>query len=296
MWPMRVAVLDVGSNTVRLLVADRNERGLVAVHEAKEHLGLGEEVERDGVISTERLARAAVCVRRFARDAREFNAVALEVIVTAPGRQSANAADLVAVLAAAAGAPVRVVSPEEEGRLAYEGALAALENPPRTVAVCDIGGGSSEIAVGTPDAGPAWLVSLDVGSLRLAHRFLTEDPPGRKALAALRADVAASLEGLTPPMPMAALAAGGAARALGKVVGPELGEEELAEAERRLAKRPAAEIVKRYRIHPARARTLPAGAVILSEVQRLLGVPLGVSRTGLREGAALALLAEAAAA
>ncbi len=293
---MRIAVLDVGSNTVRLLVADRNERGLVAVHEAKEHLGLGEEVERDGVISTERLARAAVCVRRFARDAREFNAVALEVIVTAPGRQSANADDLVAVLAAAAGAAVRVLSPEEEGRLAYDGALAALENPPATVAVCDIGGGSSEIAVGTPDAGPAWLVSLDVGSLRLAHRFLTEDPPGRKALAALRADVAASLDGLTPPMPKAALAAGGAARALAKVVGPELGEEELAEAERLLAKRPAAEVVKRYRIHPARARTLPAGAVILSEVQRLLGVPLGVSRTGLREGAALALLSEAAAA
>ena len=97
--------------------------------------------------------------------------------------------------------PARVVSPEEEGRLAYEGAVAAFPDLPATVAVCDVGGGSTEIAVGTPDAGPAWLVSLDIGSLRLAHRFLEADPPGKKALAAAHADVAETLEGITPPLP-----------------------------------------------------------------------------------------------
>jgi exopolyphosphatase/pppGpp-phosphohydrolase len=110
------------------------------------------------------------------------------------------------------------------------------------------------------------------------------------------AELAAAFEGLTAPLPQAAFATGGTARALKKLVGPILGEDELAGAVRRLTKRSAAQIARTMGVDRERARTLAAGALILGEVQRLLGTPLVVSAAGLREGAALALLSESAAA
>ncbi|MDQ3669325.1 MAG: hypothetical protein M3377_03440 [Actinomycetota bacterium] len=293
---MRVAIIDVGSNTVRLLVADRSSAKLTPVHEARTFLGLGEEVELLGRIRAERLARVAACAASYARAARELGALAVEVIVTAPGRQSQNADDLVAALATATGARTRVLSAEEEGRLAYEGAVAALPSIPASVAVCDVGGGSTELVVGTARGGPAWARSVDLGSLRLTRRFLAEDPPGKKALAVARDEVRRSLDGMAAPIPILALATGGTARAVAKLVSLPLGGSELTYAVRRLAKRSSGEIAKRYGIDPARARTLAAGAVILAEVQERVGVPFDVARGGLREGAALAALEELAAA
>ncbi len=293
---MRVGVVDVGSNTVRLLVADLAANGLTPVRHERVYLALGDEVERLGRLTEARLDDAAKVTRGYARLARELGVETLDVIVTAPGRQAENGPELVGALASASGAPVRVLSPDEEGRLAWEGVVASLSSPPASIAVCDVGGGSTEVVVGTPDGGPAWQRSWDVGAVRLTRRFVREDPPGRKAMAAIREEVAERLAGTAPPLPLAALAAGGTARAVAKLAGARLGEQELAVALRRLAKRPSRELAKRYRIDPARARTLPAGAAILAEIQTRLETPFTVSRAGIREGALLALVAEAAAA
>lgn len=292
---MKVGIVDVGSNTVRLLVAGMEHGTLVAVREEREHLFLGEEVERDGRLSERRIAGVALCVAEHMRLAREHGAASVRVLVTAPGRQSANGQELVGALAAATGASVRILSADEEGRLAFAGAVAAAAPACESVAVCDVGGGSTEVVVGTVEGGPAWTRSLDLGAVRLTERFFAEDPPGRKALAAASAELERRLDGFAPPLPQVALAAGGTARALRKIVGRTLDADDLEEALRILGKRPSQKTAKAFVLHERRARTLAAGAIVLSGVQRRLGVPLEVSREGLREGAALALLEELAA-
>ena len=176
------------------------------------------------------------------------------------------------------------------------GALARAQSLPESVAVCDVGGGSTEILVGTRAAGPVWGRSFDLGSIRLTERLLGADPPDKRALAAVRAEVERQLAGTVPPLPQAALATGGSARALRRLVGRILGEEELEEAIRILRRRSAARIAATFELDLVRARTLAAGAVVLAEAQRRLCIPLQVARGGVREGAALGLLAEAAAA
>jgi exopolyphosphatase/guanosine-5'-triphosphate,3'-diphosphate pyrophosphatase len=292
---MNVAVVDVGSNTVRLLVARREGSELVALDEGREHLFLGEDVERDGRLSAVRIDEAAECVAGFVHSARVLNASAVEVIVTAPGRQGANGDELVRALVAAGGARVRVLSADEEGELAFAGAVAAAGPPAGSVAVVDVGGGSTEVVVGTTEGGPAWSRSLDIGAVRLTARHLADDPPGKRALAAAREEVGRHLDGFAPPLPQAALATGGTARALRKLVGKELGAGDLDAALAILAKRPAAKTAKTFGLHERRARTLAAGAVVFAELQKRLGIALEVSRAGLREGAALALLDELAA-
>jgi exopolyphosphatase/guanosine-5'-triphosphate,3'-diphosphate pyrophosphatase len=293
---MKVGIVDVGSNTVRLLVARRQAGGLASLAEEREHLFLGEEVERKGRLSPGRIHEAACCAAAYTRRARALGADAVEVIVTAPGRQSANGDRLAHNLAVATAAPVRVLAADEEGRLAFAGAVAAAAGLPESVAVCDVGGGSTEAVVGTVAGGPAWSRSLDIGAVRLTERFLVDDPPGNQALASARAEVERHFEAFAPPLPQVALASGGTARALRRLVGRELEAEELAAALHILGKRPSAKVAKTFGFHEYRARTLAAGAVILSCLQARLGVPLKVSRAGLREGAALALLDELAAA
>jgi exopolyphosphatase / guanosine-5'-triphosphate,3'-diphosphate pyrophosphatase len=294
---MRVGVVDVGSNTVRLLVADAcSPRRVDTLHERRAFVGLGVDVDRLGWISSGKLCEAIQTVREYAEAARELWCDDLEVVVTAPGRRSANADELVAALALAAHAPVRVLSAEDEARLAFTGALLGVEAGAGSVAVCDSGGGSTEVVIGTVREGPVWVRSLDVGSLTLLERHLPDDPPGKEALAAARLEMEGLLEGFAPPLPQSAFATGGSARALRRLVGRRLGADELDWALRKLAKRPAGAISDEFGVAPERARTLPAGAVILAEVQRRLGVPLHVARTGMREGVAVSLLAQPAAA
>lgn len=292
---MRVGVIDVGSNTVRLLVAARAGSALVPLREDRAFLGLGEEVESYGYISEAKLHETARYVRAQAAAAREFGLHELEVVVTAPGRQSANADDLVSALRSAAGAGVRVLAPEEEGRLAFAGALAGLDEVPETLAVADVGGGSTELVVGTP-LGPVWERSLDLGCVRLTHRLELADPPGKAALADAREEARRAAAGLTPPLPKMALATGGTARALRKIAGRQLGRKQLEATARVLCKRSSEDVAERWEIDPRRTRTLLAGCLILAELQERLVVPFAVARTGLREGVALELLAELAAA
>lgn len=287
---MHVGVIDVGSNTIRLLVAARSRSGLDCVARAKRAVGLGEDVERLGAVSVAKLAEAAECVSEFAAGARGAGAALLEVVVASPGRQAENADQLVHMLSRAAGVHARVLSRDEEARLAFDGALVS-SSPAGAVAVCDVGGGSTQIAVGTASGGPAWLRSVDLGSLRLSARIPCGNPPGKDELASLRAEARAAFAHVTPPLPADAIAVGGTARALRKLVGRTLGREELRDALRLLRKDAARTLAERYGIEPWRARALPAGAAIVAELQELLGVPLEVGRGGLREGVALQLLA-----
>lgn len=283
---MPVGVVDVGSNTVRLHVT-RVGRTVLS---RREMLRLGADVERSGCVSEQKLERAAEVVAAYAAAARAVGVSRLEVLITSPGRQAANGAELLARLEAAADAPARILSAQEEGRLAFVGALEiAAPNPRRSVAVVDVGGGSAQVVVGTRRDGPLWSRSIDLGSQRLTSRMLSGDPPGASAIGAARAEVERYLDGFDAPAIHSAYAVGGSARSLKRIAGSRLDRSELEDLLALLAVTPSAKIGARHDIGDERARTLPAGAVILSAIQRHLGVPLRVVRGGLREGALLAL-------
>jgi exopolyphosphatase / guanosine-5'-triphosphate,3'-diphosphate pyrophosphatase len=294
MRPVRAGVIDVGSNTVRLLVAGPGRRGLDTILSERTHVGLAADVERDGRISPARLERVRNLAAAYAALAKAYGVDRLEVVVTAPGRQSGNPAELHAALAESTGTRVRQLSAEEEGRLAYAGAVCACRTVPDTVAVVDVGGGSSQVMVGTAE-GPAWLRTLELGSLRLTERFVRWDPPLPHELRAVSEAVEREFEGLTPPLPLSALATGGTARALRRIVGRRLGEKGLTGVLELLAATPAAEFAAEHEVPPERARVLPAGTILLRGAQRRLGVKLEVAKGGVREGAVRGLLAELAA-
>jgi len=288
---MRVAVIDVGSNTARLLVANVTVGGAVLpVDEERAYLRLGAEIERKGKIGRKKLEEASSTCRAFAAVADEHDAERVAVFVTAPGRQGSAGADLADTLADATSAPVRVLTAEEEGRLAYDGALArARGGLPGVVAVVDVGGGSTEIAVGTPSLGAAWVRSADLGSLRLTRACLEHDPPTRAEIAAARDAAAGALDDLKPPSPDLALAVGGSARALAKIAGRRFDADELDRTAKLLSRRPAAKAARSFGIGPERAETLLAGALLLAGASRALGAELVLGQGGVREGAALAL-------
>jgi exopolyphosphatase/guanosine-5'-triphosphate,3'-diphosphate pyrophosphatase len=298
MMAMRVGIVDVGANTVRLLVAASGEPGCVEpVRAERSQLGLGEEIERNGgSIGAAKLERAARVATDYVRLAHKERCERIEILVTSPGRQAANGNDLVAALAGATGVKARALDREEEGALAWRGAVARADELPESVAVCDVGGGSTQLTVGTLSGGPAWIRSVDIGSLRLTGRVFESVPPRKAEFARARDEVSAALEGLIPPLPLAALATGGTARSLRRVVGATLGAQELDAALRKLGKRTIDEISLDFGVDRNRARTFVAGTMILAGVQALLATPLAVAQGGLREGAALALLEEAAAA
>ena len=181
---MRVGIIDVGSNTVRLLAAERGSGGAVyALHEERRQVGLGEAIELRGRIPDAKVAETARTARDYSKLALRLRCERLEVVVTAPGRQSRNADDLLSALHTAVGVAPRVLSAHSEGRFAYLGAVAAAGRLPGLVAVCDVGGGSTEIAFGGAGAEPDWVDSIDLGSLRLTSRFFRKAPEGAPACA-----------------------------------------------------------------------------------------------------------------
>lgn len=288
---MRVGVIDVGSNTVRLLAAEVNAGSVTPLREERTHMGLGEEILRHGHIRDAKLDELTQVVRGYSRVAAKLRVETLETVVTAPGRQGDAPEHLARSLAMATGGSVRIVSPEEEGRLAYTGAVSRAEVHDGVIAVCDVGGGSTEIVVGMPLVGPAWVRSVNVGSLRLTLALLQGDPPPPGRIGAAREAIREAFASIRPPRPELALATGGSARAIARVVGGPYGEPELEQLVQSVASRPADRSAKELGLAPHRARTLLAGALVLQEVARLLGTTFTPARGGIREGAALRLAA-----
>jgi exopolyphosphatase/guanosine-5'-triphosphate,3'-diphosphate pyrophosphatase len=193
--PLRVAAIDIGSNSIRLLIADvqRDAEGrelLRVIVRAGEPCRLARGLARDGAIETGMAERAAAVAREFATRARSLGATHLVIGATAALRQASNAAQVAAAIETAAGAPVRVLSGDEEARLVYRSVVHALGRSARGQAtvVFDLGGGSTEIVSGVGSEPGRW-VSLPIGAVNLTDRFLHSDPPAPEEAAALRAAI-----------------------------------------------------------------------------------------------------------
>jgi exopolyphosphatase/guanosine-5'-triphosphate,3'-diphosphate pyrophosphatase len=292
---MRSAVIDVGSNTIRLLVARPRGEKLDRILTEGVRVGLGEDIEQEGLIGPARLRAAVGAVRRLSRLARKEGATSIDVVVTSPGRQAENGDELLALLREASATSVRQLSAEEEGRLAYIGAVAAAGPVFGLVGVCDMGGASLELAVGLPGSDPSWMRSVDLGAVRLTIRCRLGEKPEPEALAVARHEIVRAFRGFLPPLPALALAVGGSARALRKLVGPTLGPVELEEAVVLLSSKSHRTLTRKYGVERRRLRVLLGGALILQEAQRHVVTPFTVADTGLREGAVLSRLEQLAA-
>jgi exopolyphosphatase/guanosine-5'-triphosphate,3'-diphosphate pyrophosphatase len=153
--------------------------------------------------------------------------------------------------------------------------------------VIDVGGGSTELAVGTVDDGPTWDATFRLGSAMLTESYVTADPPKPKQLDRIRQHISGVFEGLDLPPADKAVAVGGTATSLKKLVGTELDHETLERGIRILAESSIAELGDRFDVTPERAHVLPAGMLVLEELSDLAGLPLQIGNGGLREGVIL---------
>ena len=287
---MVCACIDIGSNTTRLLVAQATASGLLELATERAFTRLGHDLRRGGRLSGAKIDEVADVVAAQARLARELGAGPLRVVATAALREASNQGVLTEAVRARAGVAVEILSGEEEGRLAFAGATRGLPHPPAArVAVTDVGGASTELALGTVEGGADRCSSLRLGSGLLHDAYGRSDPPSAAELRAMRNHVAEAFDGLAIERPALAVAVGGSATSLRRLVGAVLEPETLQSGLRVLAQSTVAEVSARFDIEPERVRLLPAGMVILAEVSRRLDQPLRVGRGGLREGVIIEL-------
>lgn len=288
---MLCAAIDIGSNTTRVLVAEPIEGQLKKVMEQRAYTRIGKSIDGDGAIPPGKVREISDVVHTQVRLARELGAVTIRAVATAAVREAANGADVAAAVGEAAGLPVEVLSEEEEGRLSFIGATKTLGHPVSgRVGVVDVGGGSTEVILGTVPGGADEVRSWPVGSGLLADDLIASDPPSAAEIRKVRDRIDDLFAGVEIEHPAQAVAVGGSATSLRRLVGAVLEYETLERGIRVLCGDPAAEVARRFELDPQRVRILATGVLLLEKVSELLGQPLQIGKGGLREGVILDLL------
>ncbi len=202
---MRVAAIDIGTNTVLLLIADGGAGG--ALRPAAERATitrLGQGVDRTRRFSPAALARTVECLEAYARDVRDLGVERVAVVGTSAMRDAEEGDGLRATVRTLFGVEARVLSGDEEARLTFRGAMSGL--PPdgeRDLAIFDIGGGSTEVVIGGMQDGNPRIdfgASYNVGGVRLTERYVSHDPPSKEETEALVDEARSAFAGV-PPLP-----------------------------------------------------------------------------------------------
>lgn len=305
---MRIGTIDIGTNSVLLLVADADERGrLSPVVDRSTITRLGQGVDRTRTLHPEAVDRTLACLEQYARQMRELGVEAVDAVCTSAARDAGGAEEFVAEAAALLGARPRVIAGKEEARLTFVGALAGLsvQGP---VLVCDIGGGSTELVTGVvgPNGGTQIeaSTSLDIGAVRLTERHIQTDPPSAselRALAhatdtALRAFALGGSDGRTcvgiagTITTLAAVDLGLEPYDGARVHGHRLGRVQLEALIEKLAAMPLQERRSVWGLEPKRADVIVAGAIVARRVLAAAGAEHWiVSDRGVRWGLAIEL-------
>lgn len=302
----RVATIDIGTNSVLLLVAEHDGARLRPMIERATITRLGEGVDANGCISEAAAERTLSCLKDYAAEIARFDVSEVAAVGTSALRDAAGGAEFCDRAQTLLGVRPEVVSGEREARLTFDGALVGLD-PHGTLAVFDIGGGSTEVIVGARLGGGrgtlARAVSLDVGSVRLTERHVRSDPPTNEEQDAIRREVRLALSA-APSMKgrpligvagtvttLAAIAHGIAPYDARLVHGAVLSLESLEAARTRLATMPLEQRRLVAGIEPKRADVIVAGALIAEEICLAAGADrLLVSDRGVRWGLALECL------
>jgi exopolyphosphatase/guanosine-5'-triphosphate,3'-diphosphate pyrophosphatase len=288
---MLCAAIDIGSNTTRVLVAEPVDGQLKKVMEQRAYTRINKALDDDGAILPEKVQEVAEVVATQVRLARELGAEVIRSVATAAVREASNGELAVGAIAEASGVPVDILDDEEEGRLSFIGATKTLGHPVEgKIGVVDVGGGSTEVILGTAPEGVESVRSWSVGSGVLADELIASDPPSAAEIRKIRDRIGDIFEGVEIEHPAQAVAVGGSATSLRRLVGAVLEYETLERGIRVLAGDPATEVARRFELDPERVRILATGVLLLEKVSELLGQPLQIGKGGLREGVILDLL------
>jgi exopolyphosphatase/guanosine-5'-triphosphate,3'-diphosphate pyrophosphatase len=314
----RVAAIDCGTNSIRLLVADVTEHddGTVAlrdVHREMRIVRLGEGVDATGRLGVAAIMRTRDALADYTMICRRKGAERVRMVATSATRDASNRADFFTMTRELLGVEAEVISGDEEARLSFTGAVGDLEPADGPFVVADIGGGSTELVVGTWDGKLAEItgaLSVDIGCVRITERCLRGDPPTPDEIAAARAFAAETLAPAFDAVPVAGartwIGVAGTVTTLSAVAQnlPEydserthlsrLGNDDLARTAQRLLGATRAERAANPTIHPGRVDVIGGGALIAEVLAEKLAALAGIremviSEHDILDGIALSL-------
>lgn len=273
----RVAAIDCGTNSLRLLVADLAGGALAEIWRETRIVRLGHGVDRTGRLDAAALERTRAVLADYARISAEHGVERVRMIATSATRDAVNSAELVAIARVELGVDPEIVSGTDEAALTFAGASGVLADGPLLVA--DLGGGSTELVLGPQ---PLRAVSVDVGSVRMTERHLHTDPPTEEQIAAARADIRTALAEAAEQLPLrsadqlvgvAGTVTTFAAIALGlphydraQVHGAQISAGQVRDVAERLLAMPHAERARIPVIQTGRVDVIAAGALLLHEI------------------------------
>ncbi len=303
---VRVATIDIGTNTVLLLVAEQRQGGsLVALEERATITRLGQGVDKTRALAPEAIARTNACLDDYAAIIRAQNVSRVDVVGTSAMRDAKGGDEVRTHAERVLGVPARVIGGDEEASLTFSGALVGLDATGTSQStVFDIGGGSTEIVQGDRATGAIrFAKSFDVGSVRMTERHVKSDPPTASELDAVRADVRAIVSELPAlatgedPVGIAGTVTTLAAIALemdpydaARIHGARIETRTLEAVVQKLASMPLAARRSVRGLEPKRADVIVSGGLVaLSLLERFGASAMRVSDRGVRWGLALAL-------
>jgi len=306
----RIAVVDLGTNSTRLLIADVADGRVEELERATEITRLGERVDSAGRLAAPAMDRVLDTVASYRGRIDKLGATQVVAVATSAVREAKNGDEFRQQLADRFGIDARTISGEEESRLSFLGATSGRPPGGDPVLVLDIGGGSTEFVVGVAGSNPTFHASTNAGSVRQTERHLAGDPPTEEQLASVAGEVAAIIEAEVPREvrrdAATGIAVAGTATSIAavdqrletydpeRVHGYRLDRYAVEEILDHLAALPLAERREIIGLNPARAPTIVAGAVILREAMRAFDFDwMETSEADILHGAALEAAADA---
>jgi exopolyphosphatase / guanosine-5'-triphosphate,3'-diphosphate pyrophosphatase len=300
---VRVAAIDCGTNSIRLLIADVADATVTDVSRRMEIVRLGEGVDRTGRLADAALARTRKALLGYAAEIAELGVTRVRMCATSASRDASNAADFRDMVRGVLGADPEVISGEQEARLSFAGAVAGLSAEPPYLIV-DIGGGSTEFVTG--GAAVEHAISMDIGCVRMTERHLHDDPPTAAQIEAATADITAAVDtalaavggraahtlvGLAGSVTtVAALALGLTDYDAGRIHHARITREQVAEVTAGLLGSTVQQRLALPVMHSGRADVIGAGALILRTIVERSGRPAVVaSEHDILDGIALSL-------
>lgn len=303
---MKVAAIDCGTNTIRLLIAEADGQGGLIEHDRRQaFVGLGQGVDANHRFDPAALQRVFGACESYAEQLRVHAVEAVRFVATSATRDATNKEDLFVGVRSRLGVEPEVITGEEESLLSFRGALSGVPVEADPVLVMDSGGGSTELVRGLADGTILESTSIDIGSRRVRERYLHSDPPTDEEISAARAAVrrilgeaGVDLESVRTFIgvagtvtTMSAVVQGLPEYQRAKVHRSRLEREQIGQVTDRLLDLSIAEVARLGPVSPERATVLCAGALVIDEIaQRVGSSVLIVSETDILDGIALGML------